>query len=156
MNLLQPRAGIPCIFIPSINWPLSMNRMLCTFYSLLKNSAQGAWSLSTGKKKLLFCKTLHARICAVTNLLETVYTNTWYHWFLSRTQSSPSHGFPYPTFTHVKVPISLKNSVYEVHSQMRLHLKLYRLDISTCKISTQKTVHNACWHIPLLYMLHLN
>jgi hypothetical protein len=29
-------------------------------------------------------------------------------WFISRTQSFPSHGFPHLTFTHVKVPISLK------------------------------------------------
>jgi len=32
-------------------------------------------------------------------------------------------------------------------------MKLYRLDISTCTTSTSETAHNACWHIPQVYML---
>jgi len=80
----------------------------------------------------------HKYMVSLIHIQNTVFSMPWFS--ISYIHSCEDTNFP-------------QNSVYEVHSQMCLSVKLYRLDISTCTTSTSKTVYNARWHIPQSYTL---
>jgi hypothetical protein len=136
-----------------------MKRMLDRFYGHLNNYAQwlnlsvhDLYSMEVTEIKTIIMQPLLACICTVPDLMETVHTCTW-----DSLLCIQNTVFSKPWFSiscihsceRTNVPL---NSVYEVHSQKCFTVKLYRLDISTSITSIAKTVYNACWHIPHLYM----